>query len=145
MNGGIRTPNTIAGWAIWLVILLAIIGCVYVAVQAFGVPIPSWIITLGVICLVAFVVILAIRFLSSLGGGGPGVGVQLPNTIAGWAIWLVILLAIIACVYVAITAFGVTIAPWIITLFWICLAAVIIIAAITFLSRLGGRPPGSGP
>jgi hypothetical protein len=65
-------------------------------------------------------------------------GLQTPKTITGWAIWLVILFAIIACVYVAATQFGITIPPWIVTLFWIVLAAAGVILAIRLLSGMGG-------
>jgi hypothetical protein len=68
MNG-FKTPTTIAGWAIWVVILIAIVACVYVAAQAFGVAIPQWVITLFWICVAAMVVVAVIRFLAGLGGG----------------------------------------------------------------------------
>jgi hypothetical protein len=69
MSTGFQPPRTIAGWAIWLVILIAIVAAVYVAAQAFGIVIPSWIITLFWICVAAMVVIGVIRFLASLGSG----------------------------------------------------------------------------
>ena len=49
-----------------LVIVLACVGIVYVATQAFGVPIPKWLIKIVLICVVAVVAILAIRFVLSL-------------------------------------------------------------------------------
>ena len=71
MSTGFRTPNTIAGWAIWLVICAAIIAAVYVACQQFGIIIPGWIITLFWICVAAALIVAVIRFLASLGGGSP--------------------------------------------------------------------------
>jgi len=49
-----------------VVIVAAIIGVVYVACRAFGVAIPQWLIQIVLICIVAAVAILAIRFLLSL-------------------------------------------------------------------------------
>ncbi len=69
MSTGIQPPKTIAGWAIWFVIFIAILACVYVAANAFGIAIPQWVITLLWICGGAVAVILAIRFLASLGSG----------------------------------------------------------------------------
>lgn len=67
MSTGPQVPNTIAGWAIYLVIVIAIVAVVYVMLQITGVVIPSWVMTLLWICLVAFLVIAAIKFLSRLG------------------------------------------------------------------------------
>jgi thiosulfate reductase cytochrome b subunit len=69
MSTGFQPPRTLAGYAIWLVIVIAIVAAVYVAATAFGVHIPSWIITLFWICVAAMVVIAVIRFLASLGSG----------------------------------------------------------------------------
>jgi hypothetical protein len=67
----IQTPNTIAGWAIWVVICAAIVGIVLLACAQFGVTIPGWIFTLLWICVAAALVIGAIKFVASLGGGNP--------------------------------------------------------------------------
>ena len=67
---------------------------------------------------------------------------QRPTTIVGWAIYLVILLAVLAVVYVAANAFGLPIPPWLITLVWICVAAAIVVGVLMFLGSLGG---GAGP
>jgi hypothetical protein len=67
----IQTPNTIAGWAIWIVITIAIVAAVIVACNAFGIAIPSWVMTLLWICVGAVIVVAVIRFLASLGGGSP--------------------------------------------------------------------------
>lgn len=65
-----HTPTTIAGWAIWIVIAAAIVAAMYVALTAFGIGIPSWVITLFWICVVAVVVVAVIRFLAGLGNNG---------------------------------------------------------------------------
>ena len=65
---------------------------------------------------------------------GVGPGPRLPNTVGGWAIWLVVVIAILANVYVAATALGVVIPPWILHIVWICIAVVIVVAAIRFVS-----------
>ena len=67
--------------------------------------------------------------------------IQTPNTIAGWAIWIVIALAIVAVVMVAANAFGVAIPPFILTLLWICFGAALVVGAIMFLAKLGGGAP----
>jgi amino acid transporter len=67
MSTGFQTPKTFAGWAKWIVICIAIVAVVFVAANAFGVAIPSWIITLLWICVGAAVVIGVITFLASLG------------------------------------------------------------------------------
>lgn len=63
---------------------------------------------------------------------------ELPKTIGGWAIFLVIIAAICAVVWVAVTAFGIVIPGWVVTIFWILVVAVVVIAAIRFLASLGG-------
>ncbi len=67
--------------------------------------------------------------------------IQTPTTIAGWAIWIVITLAIIAVVFLAANAFGVTIPPWVVTALWICGGAAFLVGVIMFLARLGGNAP----
>ncbi len=49
-----------------VVVVLAVIAVVYVATKAMGVPIPQWLIQIIVICVVAAVAILAIKFLAGL-------------------------------------------------------------------------------
>ena len=51
---------------IGLVIVLAVCALVYVAAGAMGIGIPYWVVQVVAICLVAVVVIVAIRFLMSL-------------------------------------------------------------------------------
>lgn len=61
-----------------------------------------------------------------------------PTTVAGWAIWVVIVAAIIAVVYLALTQFGIVIPAWVVTVFWILVVAAVLVAAIKFLASLGG-------
>ncbi len=67
-------------------------------------------------------------------------GPQLPTTIAGWAITLVCVLAIVALVYVFVQVSGVSIPWWVSTVLWILLVAFIIIGAIRLVSRWGSTP-----
>lgn len=67
--------------------------------------------------------------------------IQTPTTFAGWAIWLVITLAILGIVFLAANAFGIAIPPWVITALWICGGAAFLVAVITFLAKLGGGAP----
>jgi hypothetical protein len=52
--------------AILVVVILAIIGLVIIASRQFGVAIPQWVYQVLGICFVAFVIILAIKFVLSL-------------------------------------------------------------------------------
>ena len=52
------------------------------------------------------------------------------------AITLVIFLAVVALVIVACRAFGIAIPAWVQQVIWICVAAVVIIAAIKFVAGL---------
>ncbi len=61
-----------------------------------------------------------------------------PKTVAGWAIMVVIIAAICAVVWVAVTTFGIIVPGWVITIFWILVVAVVIVGAIKFLASLGG-------
>lgn len=59
------------GWgftdiAIAVVIISAIVALVFIALRKFGVPIPDWVVQVFWVCVVAFVVICAIRFVSSM-------------------------------------------------------------------------------
>jgi hypothetical protein len=67
-------------------------------------------------------------------------GPQFPNSISSWAIWIVIVVAIVAVIYVMLQVTGIAVPSWVLTLLWICLAAVIAVAVIKFLSRLGNNP-----
>lgn len=59
----------------------------------------------------------------------------------GWsfgemAIAVVIIAAVVALVYVALSKFGVAIPGWVVQVFWICIVAVVVIAAIRFVMTL---------
>jgi hypothetical protein len=68
MSTGPRLPNSFGGWAIWIVIAIAICAVVYTVAGAVGIPIPGWVVQLVFICIVAVIAWAAIRFLMSLGG-----------------------------------------------------------------------------
>ena len=53
-----------------------------------------------------------------------------------WAIFIVIIAAIVAVVFVALKQFGIAIPGWVITIFWILVVAVVCIGAIRFLASL---------
>ncbi len=57
---------SIVDMAIAVVIIAAIVGLVYVALNQFGVGIPAWVIQVFWILVVAFVVIFAIRLIASM-------------------------------------------------------------------------------
>lgn len=61
-------------------------------------------------------------------------------------IFVVVLAAMVAVVWVAMTHFGIIIPGFVITIFWICVCAFIVVGALVFLaSLLGwrmGPPPG---
>jgi hypothetical protein len=60
------SPTNLAGLAIYLVVVAAVIAVVLVAFQAFGIVVPSFVITIGWILAAAFVVVAAIRFLTRM-------------------------------------------------------------------------------
>lgn len=51
-------------------------------------------------------------------------------------VWVVIIAACIALVYVALRRFGVAIPPWVVEVFWIVVVAVVVIVAIRFVAGL---------
>ncbi len=51
-------------------------------------------------------------------------------------IFIVIIAACVALVYVALNQFGVSIPPWVMQVFWICVVAVVVIMAIRFVLSL---------
>jgi hypothetical protein len=57
----------------------------------------------------------------------------IPGGIAGLAIWIIIVAAIAAIVFVACKAMGVAIPGWVVNVFWIVVIAVVCILAIKFL------------
>lgn len=65
-------------------------------------------------------------------------GPQLPNNVGGWAIWVIGIIAIVAIVYVGANAMGIAIPAFVVTIFWILVAAVLLVAAIRFIMKLTG-------
>jgi hypothetical protein len=59
--------------------------------------------------------------------------IAIPGGIAGLAIWVIIVAAIAAIVFVACKAMGVAIPGWVVNVFWIVVIAVVCILAIKFL------------
>ena len=53
-----------------------------------------------------------------------------------WIIAIIIMAACVAILYVALNVFGITIPPWAILMFWICVVAFVAIIAIKFLASL---------
>ena len=53
----------------------------------------------------------------------------------------VIIAACVGVLYVVLGVFGVTVPPFLVTIFWILVAAFVAIVAINFLIRLAGGPP----
>lgn len=56
-----------------------------------------------------------------------------PTGIVGIAIWIIIVAAVVAIVFIACRAMGVAIPPWVIQVFWVVIIAVVCIFAIKFL------------
>lgn len=52
--------------AIAIVIIAAVVALVYIALNKFGVAIPDWVIKVFWICVIAFVVIFAIRLVMTM-------------------------------------------------------------------------------
>lgn len=59
-------PGGIAGLAVWVILLIAIVAIVIVATRAMGVPIPSWVWNILGIVLIAVVAIVAVKFIAGL-------------------------------------------------------------------------------
>jgi hypothetical protein len=60
----------------------------------------------------------------------------LAGSFVTWAVVVVVVLAVVALVYLAAKQMGVPIPPFVVQVFWILFAAVIVIAAILFLARV---------
>lgn len=58
--------NEITRIAIWVIIVLAVVGIVFVAAPAMGVAVPGWAVTVFWIVVVAVVCIFAIKFLAGV-------------------------------------------------------------------------------
>lgn len=56
-----------------------------------------------------------------------------PQTIRDWILWIIAVAAAVGVLYVALGVFGVAIPPWVVTIFWICIAAVVAAAAVKFI------------
>lgn len=54
-------------------------------------------------------------------------------SIASLLIWIVIIAACVALLYIALRQFGITIPPWIVQVFWIIIVALVVVWAIRFL------------
>ena len=60
-------PDDWGNTAIRVVVIAAIIALVMLALRLFNIPIPSWVWTVGFVLLIAFVIIVAIKFLMKMG------------------------------------------------------------------------------
>jgi hypothetical protein len=56
----------LASWAIWLIIVAAVLGIAWVVVKQMGIPIPAWVGQILGIIFLAIVGVLAIKFLLSV-------------------------------------------------------------------------------
>lgn len=66
----------------------------------------------------------------------------------GLFVFIIVVAAMIAVVYVMLGVFGIAVPAWVVHIFWICFCAFIGVAALTFLaSLLGGwwKNPPPGP
>lgn len=63
MFAALTIPGGIAGLAITIILIAAVAAIVFVACRAMGVAIPGWVINVFWIVVVAFVCIVAIKFL----------------------------------------------------------------------------------
>lgn len=66
MLAAISIPGGIAGVAVWIIIVAAVVAIVFVACKAMGVAIPGWVIQVLWILVAAAVCVWAIKFLMSL-------------------------------------------------------------------------------
>ena len=57
----------------------------------------------------------------------------IPGGIVGLAVWLIIVAAVVAIVFIACRAMGVEIPGWVVQIFWIVVIAIVAIVAIKFL------------
>lgn len=70
---------------------------------------------------------------------------ETPRTFGGWVIWLVVVLAICAVVWIATTAFGLPIPPWLLKICGVLVVAFVVIVAIKLLLGMGGSDPKTPP
>lgn len=59
--------------------------------------------------------------------------IVIPGGIAGMAIWVIIVAAIVAIVFIACRAMGVAIPPWVVQVFWVVIIAIVCVFAIKLL------------
>ncbi len=59
-----------------------------------------------------------------------------PGSILYYLIIVIVIAAVIGIVFVALRQFGVSIPPWAVQIFWICVVAVVAIIAIKFVIGL---------
>lgn len=52
------------------------------------------------------------------------------------AIWIVVIAAVVALVYIALNQFGVAIPPWVAQVFWVVVVAFVVIVAIKVVASL---------
>ncbi len=60
------TAWSIADWAVFIVVVAAVVGIVAVVLRVFGVTIPEWVVKILWIVLGAVIAVLAIRLVASL-------------------------------------------------------------------------------
>lgn len=66
-------------------------------------------------------------------------GIRTPNSIGELAIWVVVVAAVVALMYIALREFGISIPGWVVHAFWIVLVAVGIIFAIKLVMGIGNK------
>jgi hypothetical protein len=63
LTAALVIPGGIAGLAIWLILLAAVVAIVFIACRAMGIAIPGWVVQVFWIVVIAFVCIFAIKLL----------------------------------------------------------------------------------
>jgi hypothetical protein len=58
--------GTLASYLIIIIIIAGLLGIAFVAIRAAGLPVPGWLIQIGIIILVVVVAVFAIKLLLSL-------------------------------------------------------------------------------
>lgn len=64
---------------------------------------------------------------------------NMPRNIGELAIWVVVIAAVIALMYVALVQFGIAIPPFVVNIFWILVVAVAVILSIKFVMNVGDK------
>lgn len=59
-------PGGIGGLAIWIIVLAAVVAIVFIACKAMEIPIPSWVVKVFWVLVIAVVCIWVIKFLMTL-------------------------------------------------------------------------------